>query len=223
MAVELRDIDIALTSYPEDEWVALAGPVLLARLRDRVGIDADESYGATRRASYLAAAAGDPESGDDPDGPAVLELVEELHTRERAQALFDAVRSELARATAARLPRVEHVLRELLAAAGRRSHAHVAALLRRALRLRSRRRGRRRGALDIAASPARLLGLAVACQTSISIVQWGLGALAPDLAHAYGLSAAGLGTLISATSLGNAIALVVRGRRGRSLRAAAGP
>jgi hypothetical protein len=111
---ELRDIDIALTSYPEGEWAALAGPVLLAGLRERVGIDAGESYGATRRASYLAAAAGDPESGDDPEGPAVHALVDELHTRERAQALFDAVRSELGRATAARLPRVEHVLRELL-------------------------------------------------------------------------------------------------------------
>jgi len=95
MAVELRDVDLALASYPESEWAALAAPVLLARLRDRVGIDADESYGATRRASYLAAAAGDPESGDDPDGPAVLALVDELHTRERAAALFDAVRSEL--------------------------------------------------------------------------------------------------------------------------------
>ena len=114
MAVELRDIDIALTSYPEDEWVTLAGPVLLAGLRERVGIDEDESYGATRRASYLAAAAGDPESGDDPDGPAVHALVDELHTRERAQALHDAVRSELGRATAARLPRVEQVLRSLL-------------------------------------------------------------------------------------------------------------
>jgi hypothetical protein len=114
MAVELRDVDLALASYPESEWAALAAPVLLARLRDRVGIDADESYGATRRASYLAAAAGNPESGDDPDGPAVLALVDELHTRERAAALFDAVRSELGRATAARLPRVEHVLRELL-------------------------------------------------------------------------------------------------------------
>jgi hypothetical protein len=114
MAVELRDVDLALASYPEGEWATLAAPVLLARLRDRVGIDADESYGATRRASYLAAAAGDPESGDDPDGPAVLALVDELHTRERAAALFDAVRSELGRATAARLPRVEHVLRELL-------------------------------------------------------------------------------------------------------------
>ena len=114
MPVGLREIDIALTSYPEDEWATLAGPVLLARLRERVGIDPDESYGATRRASYLAAAAGDPESGDDPDGPAVHALVDELHTRERAQALCDAVRSELARATAARLPRVEHVLRGLL-------------------------------------------------------------------------------------------------------------
>lgn len=114
MAVELRDVDIALASYPEGEWATLAAPVLLARLRDKVGIDAGESYGATRRASYLAAAAGDPESGDDPDGPAVHALVDELHSRERAQALFDAVRAELARATAARLPRVEHVLRGLL-------------------------------------------------------------------------------------------------------------
>jgi hypothetical protein len=114
MAVELRDVDLALASYPEDEWAALAAPVLLARLRERVGIDADESYAATRRASYLAAAAGDPETGDDPDGPAVRALVDELHTRERDQALFDAVRSELGRATAARLPRVEQVLRALL-------------------------------------------------------------------------------------------------------------
>lgn len=51
----------------------------------------------------------------------------------------------------------------------------------------------------------------MACQSSISIVQWGLGVLAPDLAHRYGLSAAGLGTLISATSFGNAIALVAAG------------
>jgi hypothetical protein len=114
VSVPLRDVDLALASYPESEWVTLASPVLLAGLRERIGIDADESYGATRRASYLAAAAGDPESGDDPDGPAVHSLVDELHSRERAQALFDAVRAELGRATAARLPRVEHVLRELL-------------------------------------------------------------------------------------------------------------
>jgi hypothetical protein len=114
MVVELRDVDSALASYPERDWVALSAPVLLAPLRASVGIDADESYGATRRATYLAAAAGDPESGDDPDGPAVQALVEELHSRERAQALDDAVRHELARATAGRLPRVESVLRELL-------------------------------------------------------------------------------------------------------------
>jgi MFS family permease len=51
----------------------------------------------------------------------------------------------------------------------------------------------------------------VACQTSVSIVQWGLGALGPDLAHSYGLSAAGLGALISATAVGNAVALVGAG------------
>jgi hypothetical protein len=114
VSVPLRDVDLALASYPESEWAALAAPVLLAGLREQVGIGADESYGATRRASYLAAAAGDPESGDDPDGPAVQALVDELHTRERAQALFDAVRAELGRATAARLPRVEHVLKDVL-------------------------------------------------------------------------------------------------------------
>ena len=51
----------------------------------------------------------------------------------------------------------------------------------------------------------------MACQTSVSIVQWGLGALGPDLAQTYGLSAAGLGALISATAVGNAVALVGAG------------
>jgi hypothetical protein len=118
VVVELRDVDLALASYPEDEWAALAAPVLLARLREKVGIDHDEAYGAVRRASYLAAASGDPESGDDPDGPAVLAIADELHTRDRALALFDAVRGDFARATAARLPRVELVLRQLMAPPG---------------------------------------------------------------------------------------------------------
>jgi hypothetical protein len=118
MAVELREVDIALASYPEEQWIALSAPVLLARFRERVGIEPEEAYAAVRRASYLAAAAGDPESGDDADGPAVLAIADELHTRERATALLDAVRAELGRATAARLPRVESVLRELVAPPG---------------------------------------------------------------------------------------------------------
>jgi hypothetical protein len=113
--MELRDVDIALTSYPEAEWVTLAGPVLLARLRERVGIDPDDVYGAVRRASYLAAAAGDPGDGDDAGGPAVAAIADELHTRERVIALADAVRAAYGRATAERLPRVESVLRELTA------------------------------------------------------------------------------------------------------------
>jgi hypothetical protein len=118
VTVELREVDIALASYPEDEWVTLAATVILVRLRDRVGIDPDEVYGAVRRASYLAAAAGDAHGGDDPDGPAAIAIAEELHTRERALALNDGVRAEYGRATAARLPRVEHVLRDLAAPPG---------------------------------------------------------------------------------------------------------
>jgi hypothetical protein len=118
MAVELREVDLALASYPEDEWVALSATVLLVRLREKVAIDPDEVYGAVRRASYLAAAAGDAESGDDPDGPAAYAIAEELHTRERALALLDGVRGEYARAIAARLPRVEQVLRDLVAPPG---------------------------------------------------------------------------------------------------------
>jgi hypothetical protein len=112
---ELRDIDLALASYPEAEWVALAGPVLLGPLRERVGLDGDEAWGAVRRASYLAAAAGDPTEGEGPDSPAIRALADELHTRERALALADAARAELGRATAQRLPRVEQVLRTLVA------------------------------------------------------------------------------------------------------------
>ena len=53
--------------------------------------------------------------------------------------------------------------------------------------------------------------LALACQASISIVQWGLGVIAPDLQPRYGLSAASLGALINATALGNAVALMGAG------------
>lgn len=60
-------------------------------------------------------------------------------------------------------------------------------------------------------SPYRLLVLALACQASISIVQWGLGVIAPDLQARYGLSAAGLGALVNATALGNAFALIAAG------------
>ena len=115
MPSELRDVDLALASHPEADWPALAGPVLLGRLRGRVGVDEQEALGAVRRASYLAAAAGDPGDGDDPDGPAVRLIADELGSRERRLALADAVRADAARAVAQRLPRVEAVLRVLAA------------------------------------------------------------------------------------------------------------
>jgi hypothetical protein len=115
---DLADVDLALASYPEERWPELAGPVLLARLETRIGVTSDETSAAVRRAQYLAAAAGDPRDGDDPDGPAVALVADELATRERRSALADAVRSDLARAVAQRLPRVEAVLRLLAAPPG---------------------------------------------------------------------------------------------------------
>ncbi len=113
---ELRDIDLALASYPESEWAALAGPPLLARLRDSVGIDEDELRGAVRRSLLLAAAAGDPNDAiGAADARAVTALSEELASGERRRALADAIRSDLARATGAHLPRAAAVLRELAA------------------------------------------------------------------------------------------------------------
>ena len=66
-------------------------------------------------------------------------------------------------------------------------------------------------ARDPVRGSARLLVLALACQASISIVQWGLGVIAPDLQSRYDLSAASLGALVNATALGNAVALMVAG------------
>ena len=101
---ELRDIDLALASYPESEWAALAGPPLLARLRDSVGIDEDELRGAVRRSLLLAAAAGDPTDAiGAADARAVTALSEELASGERRRALADAIRSDLARAPGAHL------------------------------------------------------------------------------------------------------------------------
>jgi hypothetical protein len=113
---ELRDIDLALASYPEPEWAELAGPALLERLRPAVGIDEDELRGAVRRALLLAAAAGDPSDAlEASDARAVTALADELGSGDRRRALADAIRGDLARATGSHLPRAASVLRELAA------------------------------------------------------------------------------------------------------------
>ena len=53
--------------------------------------------------------------------------------------------------------------------------------------------------------------LALACQAAVSIVQWGLAVIAPDLQARYDLTAASLGALVNATALGNAVALMAAG------------
>ncbi len=113
---ELRDIDLALASYPESEWAELAGPPLLARLRDAVGLDEDELRGAVRRSLLLAAAAGDPTDAlETSDARAVTALADELGSGDRRRALADAIRGDLARATGSHLPRAATVLRVLAA------------------------------------------------------------------------------------------------------------
>ena len=74
-----------------------------------------------------------------------------------------------------------------------------------------RRSRRSRSSAAPARGTTRLLVLALACQASISIVQWGLGVIAPDLQERYDLSAASLGALINATAFGNAVALIAAG------------
>jgi hypothetical protein len=113
---ELRDIDLALASYPESEWASLAGPPLLARLQHYVGIEEDELRGAVRRALFLAAAAGDPNDAlGVADARAATALADDLGSGERRRALADAIRGDLARATGSHLPRAAAVLRELAA------------------------------------------------------------------------------------------------------------
>ncbi len=63
----------------------------------------------------------------------------------------------------------------------------------------------------LSAPQRRLLVLAVASQASISIASWGLGALGPDFQREFGLSNAGLGALLAAGFIGNAVILVPAG------------
>src|SRR5262249_20493042 len=91
--------------------------------------------------------------------------------------------------------------------AGRGPGTHLAAVLRRPLHARARRPRRRR----VRSEARTILGLAIASQASLSVVQWGLAALGPDLASHYGMSAAALGALLSAAAVGNALTLVVAG------------
>lgn len=60
-------------------------------------------------------------------------------------------------------------------------------------------------------SPPIIVGLAVATQATLSMVQWGLGAFAPELTERFSLSPAELGGVLAAASLGNAVSHVPAG------------
>ena len=176
------------------------------RLRDYVGIDEDELRGAVRRSLFLAAAAGDPNDAWAPPTRGPRRARRGARERRSPPRAGRRDPGDLARATGSHLPRAAAVLREL-AAPHEDPQLPGACSARRCWRRRPSTSER----ASLRAIRRRLLALALACQASISIVQWGLGVIAPDLQQRYGLSAASLGALINATALGNAVALIAAG------------
>ena len=92
-------------------------PVQLAFLAGQdVPLDEDELAGARRRALFVLAAGGDPHRELDPGGPAVATLAADLETPERRRAYSGALAA--LHAEARDLPRVAHMLEQLLANGG---------------------------------------------------------------------------------------------------------
>lgn len=75
---DLLPVEEALAGLPEDERTAAAGPVLVARVADALGLDEDEVNAATRRGLLLAAAEGNPLESCAPGSRAALETASDL-------------------------------------------------------------------------------------------------------------------------------------------------
>ncbi|MGL5810592.1 MAG: MFS transporter [Nocardioides sp.] len=61
-------------------------------------------------------------------------------------------------------------------------------------------------------APGPLLALSIAAQAAVSIASWGLGSLGPALQEHFGVTATGLGALLAASFVGNALVLLPAGR-----------
>ena len=202
----LAEIDVALAAHPEQDWLELAGPVLLARHRVRIGLD--ERRGRRRRPPrpVRRSRSGRSVEGADPEGPA-SPTGGGARLARASLALADAIRADVARAVAGAC----HGSNRCSGAWPRPTRTSDApgAVLRRPVRAR-RRRGRP-GWPYPRAGPGGLLVLAFASQASISIFQWGGGALAPGLPRALRPVRGRDRALLGATSAGNAVALSLAG------------
>ena len=104
-------LEQALASDPHTENLATALVVLASVAGAEVVIDDAERRAATRRATLLLTAGGDPARGLDLNGRAVTALAEELRDVDRQLALEDGVRN--LRPGAAGLPHVSEAVQAL--------------------------------------------------------------------------------------------------------------
>jgi hypothetical protein len=123
----LVDLERTLADESGDEELATALVVLASVAGDRVPLPEDERRAATRRATLLLAAGGDPSRGLDLNGRAVTALADDLRDVDRQLALESAL-ADL-RTQAAGLPHVSEALGALTHAPDLAWRAYACALL----------------------------------------------------------------------------------------------
>jgi hypothetical protein len=125
-------IEEALAELPADERAAAAGPVLVDRVVDALGLDEDDVNAATRRGLLLAAAEGNPIESCEPGSRAALETATDL-TEQGYGAPLAAALGDLGRALPADVPLVAAAVNELQADSRLALEALAVVLLHRAL------------------------------------------------------------------------------------------
>ena len=123
----LSDLERSLADDGEDESLATAVVVLASVAGERVVIPEPERRAATRRATLLLAAGGDPARGLDLNGRAVSVLADDLRDVDRQIAFENALKDLVP--LAAGLPHASEALRALVAAPEIAWRAYAASLL----------------------------------------------------------------------------------------------
>ena len=129
---DLGSIEEALAGLPENERAAAAGPVLVDRVVDALGLDEDDVNAATRRGLLLAAAEGNPIESCAPGSRAALETATDL-TEQGYGAPLAAALGDLGRAVPDDAPLVAAAVDELQADSRLALEALAVVLLHRAL------------------------------------------------------------------------------------------
>lgn len=128
----LAPIEDALAELPARDRAAAAGPVLVDRIFDALGLDEDEVNAAARRGLLLAAATGNPSAACGPGSRAVLETATDLAEHGCGVRLVAAL-GDLGRAVPDGLPLVAAAVGELQSDAPLALEALAQVVLHRAL------------------------------------------------------------------------------------------